>query len=54
MNILMQKDNFAVHNRKFNLYNNYLDHRSGRTRTQGRDASRRHHLGRGGQGCRTS
>ncbi|MDP2790502.1 MAG: hypothetical protein Q8O15_01960 [Rectinemataceae bacterium] len=24
MNILMQKYNFAVHNRKFNLYNNYL------------------------------
>ncbi len=24
MNILMQKYNFAVHNRKFNLYNNYM------------------------------
>ncbi|MGB4587380.1 MAG: hypothetical protein WBH66_10090, partial [Rectinemataceae bacterium] len=24
MNILMQKHNFAVHNRKFNLYNNYM------------------------------
>ncbi|PKL07121.1 MAG: hypothetical protein CVV53_01010 [Spirochaetae bacterium HGW-Spirochaetae-9] len=24
MNIMMQKYNFAVHNRKFNLYNNYL------------------------------